>query len=149
MEPEITAGPIDVIGFSVRTKNADEASGKGKIGPLWGRVMGEKLLDRVPGRVGSKVYGVYTDYESDHNGLYTLVVGVQSPHTGALPEGATRVTVKKGRYAVFTANGEMPGALIETWGRIWASPVKRAYTTDFELHDPADPTKVQVQIAVK
>jgi predicted transcriptional regulator YdeE len=60
-----------------------------------------------------------------------------------------RVSVPRGRYALFTATGEMPRALIETWGKVWASPVKRAYTTDFEVHDPAKPGQVDIHIALE
>ena len=58
------------------------------------------------------------------------------------------------RYLLFTASGQMPGALVETWQRIWkyfsGSPAyKRAYTADFELHRADRPNGVQIYIAVK
>jgi predicted transcriptional regulator YdeE len=144
------AGPIEVLGYSVRTKNADEGDPRtGKIGPLWGRIFKERILERVPGATGARIYAVYGDYESDENGHYTLVVGRESRHGGPVPQGMTRVSIPRASYTVFEARGEMPRALIETWGRVWKAQLRRAFTTDFELHDPADPARVAIHIATK
>jgi predicted transcriptional regulator YdeE len=63
-------------------------------------------------------------------------------------------TIPAARYVVFKAEGQMPAALIETWAHIWQyfsqkPPYQRAYTTDFELHDKAKASRVDVYIAIK
>jgi predicted transcriptional regulator YdeE len=145
---------VHIVGPSVRTTNADEASGKGKIGGLWQRFFAQDLASRIPARAHpTRVYGVYTDYESDHTGPYTLVVGcpVVTPPS-SLPEGMVSVTVPEGDYLAFAARGAMPRALIDTWGRIWghfeSASRQRSFTTDFELHDSETPSEVQIHIAL-
>ena len=63
-------------------------------------------------------------------------------------------TLVAGRYRMFVAQGQMPQALIETWGQIWNNFTgegedERAYTTDYEVHDMNNDTRVEVYIALK
>jgi predicted transcriptional regulator YdeE len=130
-----------VVGISVRTRNADEGDpAKAKIGGLWQRFYKEGVAGKIPGATDpTKVFAVYTDYESDHRGAYTLVVGCPVGGSSAVPAGMVAATIPAGDYDVFEAKGEMPKALIETWGAIWkhydGGAAKRAYTTDFEVHE--------------
>ena len=62
--------------------------------------------------------------------------------------------VPAGRYVVFTSSGEIPAAVVAGWQQVWAyfaSPEApaRAYTTDFEYYDPAQPSTVRIHIAVR
>jgi predicted transcriptional regulator YdeE len=47
----ILQSPFYVVGFLVRTNNADEASGKSKIGDLWQRFYKENLAAQIPNRI--------------------------------------------------------------------------------------------------
>jgi len=96
---------------------------------------------------------VYTEYESDHLGKYTVLVG--SPVTASLGQYAEyEVTeVPDGSFLLFTARGQMPVALVETWQQIWAYfegdvPYERAYSADFEIHHQDQPDRVDVYVAV-
>ena len=64
---------FDVIGIEARTNNAREMSGQGVIGTMWGRLMSEGILDKIPNRVGDTIYALYTGYASDRNGDYDFV----------------------------------------------------------------------------
>src|SRR5579862_4169576 len=62
--------PFYVAGFLVRTNNADEAGGKGKIGDLWQRFFKENLGAQIPNRADSALTVVYSEYASDEKGDY-------------------------------------------------------------------------------
>jgi predicted transcriptional regulator YdeE len=148
--PEIVmrSAATSIVGLSARTSNARERDpATATLGTLWGRFM---QRDAAGGRSRAPTYSVYTDYESDVNGAYTVILG----HEGSSPEpGLHRVTVVAGRYAVFTSAGPMPDAVLAGWQQVWsyfdrADGPPRAYTTDFELYDPADPTTVRIHVAL-
>ncbi len=154
-EPKlITRNAFTAVGIEVRTDNAREMNpATRQIAGLWQRFFQEDIPGNIPGKNPAGVpLGIYTDYESDHTGRYTLIAGVATTQAGAAPKGMRAVTVSAGKYLVFTATGPMPKALIETWGSIWTyfsdnSRYARAYTTDFEEYQGSD--KVEIYIAVK
>jgi predicted transcriptional regulator YdeE len=143
---------VTVVGLQVRTRNADEADpSRARIGGLWQRFFQEG----VAGRLGGRILAVYSDYESDETGAYTLTVGCEVADAAAASAGLARVTIPAGRYAVFaTERGAMPGILIDGWRWIWgASPEdlggRRRFDVDFEIYDEAgDPNDAEVRIAL-
>jgi predicted transcriptional regulator YdeE len=149
---------FEVMGIEVRTNNTNEAGADGLIPKLWQRVMREHALDGVPDRIGQTIYAVYTDYASDANGDYILVLGTKfKPAAGTpIPTGMVFKTVPAGRYAVFTSErGPVAKVVVQTWQQIWShyqSPAngQRAYRADFELYDQraADPNNAQVDIYI-
>ncbi|ETK32118.1 GyrI-like domain-containing protein [Microbispora sp. ATCC PTA-5024] len=131
-----------VVGYAVRTSNAAEADpARAQLPGLWARAGAPGAFAHVPGRVDENLYAVLTDYESDHRGAYTQVVGV-AVHTAArLPEGMVAVRVPGVPCLLFEARGPMPAALLDAWQQAWkhtesgAAPA-RAFTTDLEVHHP-------------
>ncbi|MCR9816756.1 GyrI-like domain-containing protein [Vibrio parahaemolyticus] len=115
---------FEVTGFVIRTTNAGEVNpSTAKIGELWAKFYSNaapKLNEK------SKVFGIYTNYESDFT---------------------------SGKYVTFAASGEMPQAVIDLWGKVWSyfssenCLYKRAYTTDFEYYKSAH--EVEIFIAVR
>ncbi|GAA0990717.1 hypothetical protein GCM10009555_076940 [Acrocarpospora macrocephala] len=132
-----------VVGHVVRTTNAAEADpARAQLPALWARAGAPGAFAHVPGRADENVYAVLTDYESDHNGAYTQIVGV-AVHTAArLPEGMAAVRVPGVPCMHLEVRGPLPQTLIEAWQYLWkhtesgASPA-RAFTTDVEVHHPA------------
>lgn len=154
MPTTITVQSKIVAGISVRTTNAAEMDpATARLPGLWGRFYQEELAATIPGaRAGSPVYGVYSAYESDANGAYTVTAGVEIDPRTTAPRTMTPVTLAPGRYMVFEGRGEMPAAVIDTWLRVWnffATPgaPARAYTTDFEVY--SGPGVVDIHIALK
>lgn len=139
-----------LLGLSVRTNNADEKEpDTAKIGDLH---LSFAQQVKVNYANGSSLYGVYYDYESDYTGDFSVLVGTEKDtvKTSAPLEG---VTIPTGDYLVFSKQGDMPQAVIDAWGEIWAyfsdpsCSHQRAYTVDFE-HYTSD-KKVDVYIAIK
>lgn len=142
----IERGELIVVGLAVRTTNADEADpSRSRLVRLWQRAGAPGAFAHIAGRVDEKLYAVLTDYESDHHGAYTQVVGVAVRAVPKLPEGMVAVRVPAGPALRVEARGPMPGALVDTWQQIWkhtesGGQPARSFRTDLEVHhaDGAD-----------
>jgi predicted transcriptional regulator YdeE len=150
----VTIDGKNVVGVEIRTTNHAEAvSETAKIPALWARFF--QVEGAIPNRIDpGVVLGTYTRYESDYQGEYSLVVGAEVGDPGNVPAGMTGLTIPPAQYVVFTAEGEMPLALIKTWMHIWqyfsvTSENQRAYTTDFERHEKDAKGRVEIYIAIK
>jgi len=122
-----------IYGLTIRTNNEKEMNPKtAQIGTMWGEYFA-KVLPALP--EGSKGYGVYSNYESDAFGDFDVMAGAELEN-----KELTTVTLEEGNYLCFKAEGELPQAVIDTWGEIWNyftdenSPEKRAFRTDFEVY---------------
>ncbi|MFI0545571.1 MAG: GyrI-like domain-containing protein [Brachymonas sp.] len=147
-----------ISGASIRTNNALEASGQGRIGQLWQ----DYAATASSAVAGAQAYGVYSDYESDASGDYRLTVGSRdnrdnrdSAEAQAAANGVT-VQVQAGSYLAFRAQGQMPRAVVQAWQTIWAHfaaeqadalPYVRVYGTDFEHYDAPDSAVIYIGIA--
>lgn len=133
-----------VSGFSVRTQNKDEFNHKtAKLPSLWQQFYASILA------TNTKVYGVYSNYDSDVNGFYTVTAGVES--SGTLAELST-VNIQAGNYLVFEGKGLMPAAVVEAWERVWEffknnTEYRRNFISDFEVYSGCD--KVEVFIGLQ
>jgi len=147
---------FSVIGVAVRTNNANEMKGSGKIGALWQRFMQDQMAAKIPGRIDDHLVTVLTDYQSDQSGDYTYLLGAKVASTDHVPEGMVAKQVPAGTYAVFQSETGPPAEVVpRLWQRIWAtSPQemggKRSFRTDFELYGSgaSDPQHVQVQVYI-
>src|SRR5882762_884665 len=96
-----------IAGISVRTTNRDGQSAK-DIGGLWTRFMNENLLAQITNRISDDTYCVYTDYETDHNGPYTAILGCKVSLIDNVPEGFTGITIPADKYLVYYLEGQFP-----------------------------------------
>ncbi len=90
MEPSLTViAEMRVIGLALRTSNAKEGNpATAQIGGLWRKFLEESLIEKIPNRKDEGVIlGVYTNYESDHTGLYSLVVSAEVTRLDSIPAG--------------------------------------------------------------
>lgn len=133
-----------VTGFSVRTQNSIEFDEKtAKLPKLW-----QKFNSNNP-TIDETVFGVYSDYESDVNGFYTVTAGIASANE---VDELSSVKINSGNYLIFRGKGEMPKAIIDTWRVVWNyftvdSPYKRCFMTDFEAYSNGD--EVAIYIGIK
>jgi predicted transcriptional regulator YdeE len=153
MQPKIITKPgFKIIGIEVRTSNPDEMSGKGKIGEIWQKFYSENILSKIPGKCGDAVLAAYTDYESDVNGAYSLIIGSEVDSLANIPAGLVGREIPAAKYAVFTsARGAIPGVIIDVWKKIWDyKGAARAYQTDLEVYgkESRDPNNAQVEVYV-
>ena len=145
-----------VAGYSIRTNNADEVSGRGRIGDLWRRFAQQDLARSIPNRVDQSLIVVYSDYASDERGEYGYLLGARVSSVEHLPPQLSYRSVVSGRYAVFTtAVGPRVAVLQSAWQKVWSSSPadlggQRAFLTDYELYDrrSADPDHAQIEIHI-
>ena len=160
MEPRLALGTeMKVIGFEARTSNSLEGDRvTAKIPGLWKRFFEERLEEKIPSRTHpGNLFGVYTNYESDHTGMYSLIVSAEVSSLDRVPEGMIGLTIPAGKYLVFTVGGPIPDAVIQTWQNVWnyfsqSSEYRRAYTTDFESYRwnlGAGQTEAEIDIAIR
>lgn len=156
MTVQTHVGAFEVVGIETRTSNAREMTADGSIPKMWGRVMGEGLLDEIPDRIGPEVIALYTDYQSDKDGEYTYVLGAKVSSAGQLPQSLVAHTVPAGEYSVFAAEGKLaPDAVVALWRQVWgletSHQISRSYRTDYEVHhgSPQGEIKVEIYIGIK
>ena len=135
-----------IIGLKVRTKNEDEKNPqKQQIGSLWQNFF-ENIFPAL-GETPPTLYGVYSNYESDAHGEFDVLVGAEEVRKS---EGRESIVLEEGTYLCFTAKGELPQSVIETWGEIWNyfadknCTEKRAYKTDFEHYISPDEAEIYI-----
>ena len=135
---------FQVTGWCVRTQNQDEFNEKtAKIPSLWQKFYTSHLATKAP------IFGVYSNYDSDVNGFYTITVGVES--SSNQPE-LSAVTIQAGNYLVFQGTGPMPMTVIDTWKQVWTffttnTEYKRHFNSDFEVY--TGPDQVMIYIGIK
>ncbi|MGZ3873203.1 MAG: GyrI-like domain-containing protein, partial [Mucilaginibacter sp.] len=116
-----------LTGISVRTTNLDGRS-QNDIGGLWTRFTTGNLIMQINNRVSDDLYCAYTDYETDHTGPYTAVLGCRVSSPDDVPEGFACITVPGGTYQVFYLEGEFPASITNAWQHIWLTGIDRKYT---------------------
>lgn len=157
--PTIVQLPAFVIhGIGTRTTNADELGvTNARLPQLWASYLHYKGQHPDLSSSDTPTYALYTDYESDATGAYTVVIGQQAEDDSHASESAQRqleITVPASRYMVFTTpKGPVFETVAQTWGMIWnyfedASEV-RTYTGDFEVYEStANPEQSEVKIYI-
>jgi len=145
-----------VIGISARTSNAKEMTAQGVIGPMWGRLMQEGLIAKIPNKADQSVIAVYTDYASDHNGEYTYILGARVTSDAEVRAGMVATKIPAGKFAVFTTEkGPAQKVVPELWMKINSLPKTavggdRTYRADFEIYDERarDPQNLQADVYI-
>lgn len=157
-QTEIKLPEIKIVGIAVRTNNAAEFSGTGaKISLTVKAYADQGAAGKIAHRVEpGTTYSGFTDYESDHNGMYTYFIGERVSSFDDLPKGFSAITIPAQTYAKFTNGpGAMPGVCIAVWQRVWGSSPKdlggqRGYVADFEIYDERayDPTSTVLDVYI-
>ncbi len=129
---KITA--FTIIGISVRTTNKDEQAAK-DIGELWKKFMSEGILDKIPNKIDTTLYSLYTEYDGDYTEPYTTLLGCKVSNLESIPEGMVGKSFDGGNYVKFIAKGDLTkGVVYQSWMKIWKTELDRAYTVDFEVY---------------
>ena len=125
---------FQVVGLTTVTQNVGDQAAIA-IGGMMQRFMGEGLMQQIPHRLSDEVVSVYCEYEGDYTQPYRVVLGCKVSQVGELPEGMYAITIPDGTYTPFIAAGDLTqGVVAEEWGKIWDTPLDRAYQADFEVY---------------
>ncbi len=126
---------FNIIGISTRTTNKNNQS-KEDLGKLWERFFSENIIEKIPNKSSYEIISIYTDYKSDFTDEYTTIIGLQVSTLDEIPNGFIGREFKPDNFQKFTAKGEMPKAVLDTWVDIWQRDGKlnRKYNYDFEVY---------------
>ena len=131
------------MGLSTKTQNSDEFNEKtAKLPGLWQQFYASELA------INANIFGVYSNYDSDANGPYTVTVGVTDD--SKLAEFAC-AKIPAGNYLVFQGTGPMPSTVVAVWKQIWnyfetEHDYQRSFISDFEAYSGSD--KVAIYIGI-
>jgi len=85
--PVVEPPEFSVIGIQVRTNNGKETAAGGAIPRQWERFFKEAIADKIPHKVGSSIYAVYTGYASDRDGEYDFIIGMKVSRVSEVSRG--------------------------------------------------------------
>ena len=138
-----------VAGIAVRTTNQNARARK-DIGDLWAKFMSENIQTKISGKYADDLYCVYTDYESDHTGWYTAVIGCRVSEAGN--DGMFVALVPSGKCRVYKPEGKFPECVGDTWMQIWQEDIGRTYIADYDLYKAGaknfEETETEIYIGV-
>lgn len=141
-----------IIGISTVTTNENGKSIK-DIEEIWGKFWNENITDQIPDKKNNDIYAVYTDYETDYTGKYTLIIGYSVTTFENIPDGFVGREISVGKNTKYVSKGKMHEAVLKTWTEIWENTdLKRAYRADVTVHGPkyydGDLAEVETYISI-
>lgn len=136
-----------IVGFSARTNNASPEMGE-VIGGLWRKLYSENGCALLDGRVNGKAVGVYTDYDNNHTGDYTVIAACEVSQAQNIPEHMTVRKIPAGKYAKFVVKGNMLTAVSDFWRKLWDMDLNRTFVCDFEEYQNADFDNAEIHIYI-
>ncbi len=142
---------IKIAGISVRTNNKNGKSQK-DIMELWKEWFDDEVGSMITNRVSDNIYCVYTEYDSDHSGDYTVILGYEVSKFDGLLDELVKIDIKPCSYREFISNGKVPDVVADVWNNIWNSEsIGRSYATDFDLYigDNMENMEVRTYISMK
>lgn len=118
-----------VEGVEIKTENAGGKAIR-DIGGLWTDFLETGKGELIRGRMGENFIGLYTDYEGDFTQPYAYIAGCET--TGREEPTFVVKKIEAGKYAKFSAKGDLNKEVDEMWKTVWSLPLKRTYVSDFE-----------------
>lgn len=135
-----------VAGYCARTNNASPDIGI-IIGGLWQKFYSPEGCPKIPHRISDKSLGIYTDYENDEKGDYTVMAACETSGRD-IPDSFAVRKIPGGRYAKFIVRGNMLTAVAEFWQKLWHMELDRSYVCDFEEYQNSDPDNAEIHIYI-
>lgn len=128
-----------VAGLTIRTKNSDPNMTK-DIGGLWEKFFSQGTFASIPNKTSLHTIGLYTNYESNENGAYDMMVCCEVDSVQNLPDGLDVKTISAGKYAKFAVQGgtQAVGAF---WAELWQMQLDRKFDCDFEEYSDSSDSK--------
>lgn len=136
-----------VVGLSARTNNASPEMSK-TIGTLWQNFYSPDGYPVISNKANSKALGIYTDYENDEKGDYTVIVACEVTDAKDALEHFTVRTIPSGKYAKFVVKGNMVTAVAAFWQELWKMDLPRTFVCDFEEYQNADFENAEIHIYI-
>ena len=142
-----------IIGISTRTTNKDNKAQQDLV-QLWGKFYSENIFEKIPNKLSNEILTIYTDYKSDFTEDYTTIIGIPVSTLAEIPNGLVGREFQAENFQKFTAKGEIPNAVVNSWIDIWQrdKELKRKYSYDFEVYGDksqnGENSEVDIYIAI-
>lgn len=140
-----------VAGLKIRTSNSD-VNMTGAIGGLWQDFFSKGIYESISQKQNDKTIGLYTNYQSDVNGPYDMMVCCEVQSSLNLPISVKTQTIPSGKYAKFIVKGDTQKAVAEFWMKLWSLELDRKYNCDFEEYQSGcdmNNAEIHIYIGVK
>lgn len=136
-----------IVGLTSNTGNNDPDCQK-IIGGLWNEFMSKGISDILKNKANEYCVGLYTNYDFE-DVTYDVTVGAEVSKNDN-PEFSVK-TIPAGKYAKFNVKGDVVKDVSDAWYEIWAMPLERTYTADFEeyISNENGVADVNIYIALK
>lgn len=136
-----------VVGISSRTKNSDPQMGM-IIGGLWNDFYQKGIYQSISHKSNEKALGLYTNYESDLNGPYDIVVACEVNSSDDQLEELKKIIIPAGKYAKFVVRGQMQKAVGDFWYMLSDESIDRAYSCDYEEYQNSDMEDAEIHMYI-
>lgn len=143
----VTLEEKTVVGIGARTNNCSPDMGM-VIGGLWNRFYSEGIYGAIPNKANEKALGIYTDYEEDENGDYTVMVAYEVTEAVTKTDKLEVRTIPSGKYAKFVVEGYMQEVVASFWQELWHMELPRSYVCDFEEYQNGDMEHAEIHIYI-
>lgn len=125
---------------SIRTNNFKDDDIMQKITDMW------KGASSLLNNQDAITYGLYSDYESDYKGDYSLSAAIE----GSNNESSIEIP-SSSKYEIFRVDTSDEFGILKVWKEIWDREEKgileRAYLYDFEKYYPNG--QIEIHIGIK
>ncbi|PKM95424.1 MAG: AraC family transcriptional regulator [Firmicutes bacterium HGW-Firmicutes-1] len=137
----------NVAGLKIRTSNSDPNM-VNSIGGLWQEFFTKGIYQSIPNKYNDKSIGLYTNYESDDQGEYDMMVCCEVINSSKLPVGVYPQMIPAGKYAKFVVKGDMQKVVAEFWTKLWSMNLDRKFSSDFEEYQSGSDNIVEIHIYI-
>lgn len=135
-----------IAGCSARTNNSSPDM-SAVIGGVWQKFYSDAVYARIPYKMNEKALGIYTDYENDENGDYTIMAGCEVSRQDMTGNFEIR-TIPAGKYAKFVVIGHMQKAVADFWQKLWQMDLNRSFICDFEEYQNSSIDECEIHIYI-
>lgn len=135
-------------GIKIRTTNENQKCIE-DMGNLWNRFFSENIIYKAGSPVNKETYGLYLNYDGDYTKPYEYMTCIE---VSTSSDEFDSVTIPSGKYARFTAKGNIVETVGILWGEIWNTDLKRTYKYDFEKYyysDDPNNQKIEIYIGIE
>ncbi len=147
MEYEIvTLGEKLVEGILIRTENK-EGKGAREIGALWEDFLSTGKQELIQNRANGNCIGLYMEYDGDYTKPYSYLAGCEVTQESEKAVFPVR-KICAGKYAKFTAKGDLQQEVQKIWEAVWSLPLERCYQSDFEEYMEAGGINPEIAIYI-
>lgn len=136
-----------VVGLTARTKNSDTEMPM-IIGGLWNRFYQDGVYFKIADKVNEKALGIYSDYELDEHGEYSVTVACEVRQASNIPDATVTRIIPAGKYAKFIVHGHVQKAVSDFWNEFWQMDLNRSYQYDFEEYQNSDMENAEIHIYI-